>query len=462
MVDIITFLQNKILNAIGVERSLLELINAKDINKAMQLFQNRDDEVEEAIKQYNPETHVVMNRGYKARKSQNPYVYETLPRAWQRYINEIALFFLLAKPIAWKEINGTPETEVAFKAYEDFLKETRFNSNMRIAKRVAGSETECAKVYHMYDDDGEPKVKVIIIRKSEGYTIRPLFDQYRNMKAFAYGYKLRENGKNVEHFDILMPDYNYYCTRRGVGWEVEARANPIGKIAAIYYRQPVEWEGVQIRIERDEMLDSKSADVNNYFADPILKVSASILESVPKPETIGKLVEMNDKDDVFEYVEPPHSLELKDSEKEILRKSILNDSFTPDFSFENLKGSGTLSGDALKRAENPGYMKADNRKEIYDELIDREKNIILAIMANVTHIPLRNAISKLNIEHEFSEPFDQDSEKTWQAIGRAYTDGIVSLKTAVNQIGLANPIEEVKEIQNEKQIKDEHEFYPAG
>lgn len=56
---------------------------------------------------------------------------------------------------------------------------------MRQAKRLAGAETESAKIYHIYDDNGKPGVKVLVVSKSKGYNLRPLFDQYENRLRFG-------------------------------------------------------------------------------------------------------------------------------------------------------------------------------------------------------------------------------------------------------------------------------------
>jgi len=450
--NILGVIQNLIKNGFGVERNLYELIQDKDISKAKELFQDRDIEVVEAIKEYNPNTHDVMFRRNKPRKGKEPYVVQKLPRAWQRYINEIALFFLLAKPIEWREVSPDENTEEAFKAYEEFLRETRFNTTIRQAKRKAGAEIESAKIYHIYQDkDGNPKVKVLVISKSDGYTLRPLFDQYKNMIAFAYGYSLKENGSTVEHFDILTPDVIYRCKKSGIGWEVEAYTNPTGKVLAIYYNQPKEWEGAEERIKRDEYVDSKAGDVNEYFADPIAAATVDVIKSMADPETVGKLIRLNNENSKFEYVEPPTSVEMKESEKKVLRDSIHMDTFTPDFTYENIRGSETLSGNAQKQARILGYIKRDNRMEIYDELVDREKNLILSIMMNVTHPLMREQLAKLKIEHEFAEPFDEDTNEKWKAIGTAYNDGIISLQTAVELIGVANAVEEIERIKKEKE-----------
>lgn len=471
--NIFNYLQNSIKNGLGVERDLYQLIQDRDISRAKQIFQDRDIEVQEAIKEYDPNEHEVMNRRDKPRKGKKPYRVQKLPRSWQRYINEIALFFLLAKPIVWKSLNEIEVKEEngvksqvadeAFEAFKDFLKETRFNTTMRQAKRKAGAETESAKVYHLYrDETNKPKVKVLVISASDGYTLRPLFDQYRNLIAFGYGYFLKEGNTTVEHFDILTTDMIYRCKKSGIGWEVDVVVNPTGKINVIYYQQPKEWDGAEQRIARDEEVDSKAGDTNNYFADPIAKVTADIIDSMPDQETSGKLVKMQGKDSVFEYVLPPTSTEMKDGEKKVLRESIHQDTFTPDFSFEAMIGRGDLSGDAIKRAMILGYIKRDNRLETYDELVDREKNLILSIMMNVTHIQLRDKLSKLKLEHDFAEPFDEDKYTEWSAIGKAFTDGIISLETAVKLMGVANPVEEIEKIKAEKQSALEEYVYPIG
>lgn len=470
--NIFNYLQNSIKNGLGVERDLYQLIQDRDISRAKQIFQDRDIEVQEAIKEYDPNEHEVMFRRDKPRKGKEPYRVQKLPRSWQRYINEIALFFLLAKPIVWKSLNEIEVKEEngiksqvadeAFEAFKDFLKETRFNTTMRQAKRKAGAETESAKWYRFYNDNGKPKVQVLVLSNSEGYTLRPLFDQYKNMIAFGYGYFLKEGVKTVEHFDIQTPDHIFYCKKTGIGWDIEVLNNPTGKINVIYYQQPKEWAGAEQRIARDEWVDSKTGDTNEYFADPQFAATADVLEALADPQTVGKILKLQGKDSRAEYIKPPTEVEMKDGEKKVLRESIHQDTFTPDFSFEAMIGRGDLSGDAIKRAMILGYIKRDNRLETYDELVDREKNLILSIMMNVTHIQLRDKLSKLKIEHDFAEPFDEDKYTEWSAIGKAFTDGIISLETAVKLMGVSDPISEIERINSDKLVTEELLYRPIG
>lgn len=451
--SILNTLRNKTFNSLGVERDLLQLIQDRDISRAKNMFQNRDADVSKAILEYNPTTHDVMKRPDKPRKGKAPYKVEKLPRTRQRYINEVELFFLLGKPIKWKNnSDNTEETDEAFKAFNEFLKDIRFDTAMRQGKRLAGAETESAKVYHIYNDNGVPKVKILVIAKSKGYTLRPLFDQYENMIAFGYGYYLNENGKTIEHFDIETPSCIYKCKHGSLGWDVDMIPNPTGKINIIYNRQPKAWDGTQSRCDREEFLDSRTGDTNNYFADPKVKATADVIKSLADPSTVGEVIQLQGKDSSIEYLAPPSYSDMKDSEKKDLNNSILFDSFTPDFSFENMKGMGTLSGEALKRAMTLGYIKRDNLKEIYDILVDREKNLLLSIMMNVTHVHLREKLSKLKIGHEFAEPFNEDQDKRWGAIGQLYKDGIISTEKAIEMLALVDdPKRELSRILKEKQ-----------
>lgn len=443
-------IRNKTLNSLGAERDLMKLIQDKDISRAESLMQNRDMEVCEAIREYNPETHSVKRRRDKLRKNKEPYKVEKLPRTRQRYINEVELFFLLANPILWK--NKDSASDNAFEAFNDFLQSTRFNSTMRQAKRLAGAETESAKVYHIYQDNGEARVKVLVISKSKGYTLRPLFDQFENLIAFGYGYYLKEGDRSIEHFDIHTPEYIYRCRHGLIGWEVDAIQNPTGKITVIYYRQQKAWDGLQPRIDREEHIDSKAADTNNYFADPKVKATADVVQSLADPTMVGEVIQMTGADSSIDYLAPPEYSSMKDSEKKDLHDSILFDTFTPDFSYENMKGMGTLSGEALKRALILGYIKRDNLKEVYDEMVDREKNLIIAIMSNVTHPELAVELERMRLEHSFVEPFNEDKDKQWTAITSLYRSGLISLETAVAMLAITDaPQEEIEKIKAEKQ-----------
>lgn len=444
-------MRNTTLNAVGAHRDLEQLLTDGDISKALTLLQNRDEDVDEAIREYNPETHVVMNRPNKFRKKSNPYISEKLPRTWQRYINNVELFFLLGKPMIWRKDAGDDD---AYSMFVEFLKEHHFNSRIRQAKRNAGAETESALMYHIYrDEDGEQRVKSLVLSRLTGYKLRPFIDQYGDLRAFGYGYTLVEGNKRVQHWDFQTARTLFYCKRGRLGWEVQSYPNPTGKINVIYFKQSKAWDGAQTRIEREEMLDSRTADTNNYFGDPMAAASADVINNLADPEKPGKLIQLTGANSRFEYINPPNSPEMLRTEKASLRQSILFDTFTPDFDFESMKGMGTLSGVAIRNAMILGFIKRDNLRETYDELIKRHINLVIGIL-KFQHPEKAKQLDELVIGFEFAEPFDDDQAAKYASITQLYTAGLLSLQEAVEQLGICDhPDDEIKRIKDAEKEK---------
>lgn len=439
LAQIFTLFKNKVLNSVGMERTLFELMRDKDVPKAISLMQNRDEDVDEALKEYNPQKHEIMKRPNKPRKNERPYITEKLPRSRQRYINEVELFFLFGNPIIWKMKNKDGDTE-AFSLFTKFLSDHFFDSRMRTAKRLAGAETESAKLYNIYNDkdDNQIKCDVAILARSTGYTLRPMFDRFGKLTAFAYGYKQNQGGKTVQHWDIHTSSLIFYCEESAIGgWNVTTEQNPTGKINIIYYQQTKAWEGSEQRIKREENIDSKIGDTNNYFADPVAVASADVVQMMSEPDAVARLIKTRGKDSVFQYVNPPVASELQKNEKDNLERSILFDTFTPDFSFEALRGMGTLSGSAIRNSMILGYIKRARNIETYGELVEREKNLILAVLKHM-HPEKAKALDELEIGFEFAEPFPDDIDTRWQRISNLFNAGLVSLETAVSMLSLTD------------------------
>lgn len=457
--EIMSQYRHKTLTSAEASSDVEQLLDERQVSKALELFQNRSDEVNEAIKEYNPQTHKVMNRPNKPRKGQRPYITEKLPRNRQKYINEVELFFIFGQPLKFTLTSGDDD---AYALFTDFLKSSRFDAKMRQIKRLAGSETECAKLYHLYNDGGKIGVKTVVLARSTGYELRPLFNQYGDLIAFAYGFKIKSVGKEQkQHWNIETANYIYEAENSNGVWAVDKRPNPTGRINVIYYKQPKAWAGVEPRIAREEMLDSKKADTNNYFADPIAKASADVIQSLADPQTTGKLIKMNGANSTFDYVQPPQSSELRRDEQESLERSILFDTFTPDFSFENMKGFGSVSGVAIRNSMILGFMKADNRKEIYSEMIDRDINLMRAVLA-YQHPDKAKALEELRIDFEYAQPFGTDDIQTQKDfVVRAYQAGLCTLETAVRTLDLADNDKEIEELKKKAEQAQKQDKTPV-
>lgn len=447
--QIMTNFRNLSLNTLGVERDIYRLLIDKDIDKALSLMEDNEVEVDNALSEYNPHLHKVMYRKDKDRRGKAPYISEKLPRTRQRYINEVELFFLLGKPLKWSEKTGNP----AFKYFLDLLKEIRFDSKFRQCKRLAGAETESSLVFRLYNEGGEIKYHSFVAARSLGYRLRPMFDQYGRLSAFAYGYTLKENGKSIEHWDFQTKDGFFFCRRDPLGWDVQYYNNPCGKIISLYFHQRKSWDGVESRINREEMLDSKVADTNNYFADPIAAASADVINAMMDGDSIGKMINLVGGNSRFEYINPPQSSETRRDEMSALERSILFDTFTPDLSFEALKGFGSVSGAAIKNAMSLGYIKRANLMETYEEMASRFKNIVLAIL-KVIH-PSEN-FDSLEIEFEFQEPFETDQKEDTMLTADLHAKGLMSKQSAIEKIGVTEDSKrELKKIEDEQAQKQQ-------
>ena len=448
------YFKNLILNATGVERTLMEYIGDGDIDHALNLMTSNEADVDNALKEYYPQKHDIMRRPNRYPKKKEPYITCKLPRARQRYINEVELFFLLGRPIVWRKKEGDDD---AFKLFSDFLDDTRFDTTMRTLKRIAGSETECAKYYRLYkDDENRPQCDTVVIARSKGHSLRILKDQYGRLICVAIGYRLRNaEGKTVQHWDFLMPQVTYMTTKGMIGWNVEPYPNPTGKINLIYYQQPKSWDGVEPRCKREEEIDSKIGDTNNYFADPIAVATADVVSSMVDPNSTARLLQATGPNSRFEYVNPPQASELRAAEKTDLKESILFDTFTPDFSFDKLRGMGTLTGKAIRNAMILGYLKRQNRIEIYGELVDRDVKVIIAVL-KFLHPTMADKLDKLRVGFEFAEPFSDDESELWKDIEGLFSAGLISLDNAVLRLGLTDkPDEEVAKILSGKHAKTE-------
>lgn len=418
-------------NTEGIKSIVTDLITNKHIERAISFFEDNTDKVVQANNEYDPSKHSVMQRPDKTRKSKSDYQTNRLARNWQYIINEVEVYFLMNHGVTWELLNESDEQDKlqdAFMKFQDLLTGLRYDTYAREAKRLAGAETECAKLYALYKDEWEVKLRIVVLSYSKGYKLRPLFNRYGDLKAFAVGFTMRlADGNLQECWDIYMSEMIYHCKKcigieQGGGWIVEQEVNVFGKIPVIYITQPKAWAGAEPRIERDEWLDSKNADCNEYFADPMLKISKQVRNGLADARSVGKVIQVNNKDDVFEYITPPSASDMKEQEKSVLRDSIFMGTFTPDFSNENIKGLGAISGDAQIENRIMGYIKRLSRMEIYDEYFAREANLIKEIMATYLYPQMAKEIRAMKLHHIYQDPsvgvHDNSEEiQRWAEIG---------------------------------------------
>ena len=449
------------MNAIlGRKQEFEELLAARDIDAVKSQMTTRSAQAVASLQEYNTQTHRVMLREDKILtdkqgKMRQKVAVAKLPIPYQQYINEIALVFLYGRPVKWSQLSDN--TDAVFDKFQDVLKRTRFDSKIRECKRIAGIETESAMLFRVFKDEdtGQPDVQIRVLARSKGDEIYTRFDQYENLISVAWGYQVREaENKIVEHFDIFTADVIYRCTHGRFGWDVVLEQNFIGKIPIIYFQQEKEWHGVEALIEREEMIASRTADTNDYFADPVAVFDADAIKNLPEKDAIGKslFVKSGQKTtDAMHYVTWDSAPQSKKDEIEWLQNQILTNSFTPHITLDTLKSLSTLSAKALRTVMMLADIKAAKRKEKHDELLDRTASLVLAIIGNVLDVSLHSQCEQTSIGHEFQEPFGEDVADDLNDIIRAVDGGILSTETAIE----LNPL--VKDVVRERERLQEEQ-----
>lgn len=447
------------LNAIvGRKQEFDELLASRDISRIKEKMVTRGTVALNALNEYNPATHPVMSRPPKIITDKKGKFRETrdvwkLPIPYQQYINEIALVFMYGRPVKWTQTSE--KTDEAFEKFQDVLARTRFDAKIRQCKRLAGKETESAMLFRVFkDENGQPDVQIRVLAKSKGDEIYYKFDQYENLLSVAWGYYVTEKeDKTVYHFDIFTPNVIYRCTQKSIGWDVVPETNFIGKIPIILFQQECEWEGVQHLINREEYIVSRTADTNDYFADPIAIYNADVIKNLPDKDTPNKSLYANGKDGIqnaMAYVTWDTAPESKKNELELLEHHILSKSFTPNITLDTLKSISQLSAKALRTVMMLADIKAAKHKETHDELLDRTASLVKAIIANVLDVKLKSQCDELTVKHVWQEPFGDDIAEALSDITSAIDSGILSTETGIER----NPL--VSDVALEKQrIADE-------
>ncbi len=446
---------NEVKAAVNYQQNFADLLVAKDVTRALSFMTDHSEPAMRALVEYNVETHEIMKRKDKAIYDKNGNFLRwqkkwKIPIPYQRYINEIALVFLYGRPVKWsQESEGTDD---AFEKFKNLLKDVRFDAHIREAKRVSGAEGTSAILFHTYrDSENKPQLLLNVLSKSNHDDIYSIKDQYRKLKAFAWGYYLTETGgKSVYHIDIYTADTIYRCKRAAIGYEVIASVNYVGKIPVILFEQEVEHYEVQKMIERVEAMIATDADVNDRFANPSMVATAEILNSLPKSEEDAKLYILKDGGKI-EYLTWDQASESKKNEFERLDKHILSKSFTPNIDFDNMKGLSNVSGKALKQMMLLASIKAEKRKETHDGYMSRVANLTIAILGNVLDYAHKSQYDALRVGHEFQEPFGEDVSAVLADILKQYGAGALSLQSTVEMSYLVkNAKTELERIQQEQ------------
>lgn len=443
--------------AIGRKQDFDDLIKSGDISRVMSKMDSREMQTAIAMREYDPKTHLINRRSDKIILDKNGNFKRKvkrwkLPVGYPKFINEIAVVFIYGQPVKWGQ--SSDGTDEAYAAFTQLLKDTHFNSKIRECKRIAGAETQSAMLFRVFrNDEGKADCQIRVLAKSKGDTIYSRWDQYENLISVGWEYYLSEGDNTVQHFDLFTSETIYHCKKSAMGWEITPETNLIGKIPIILFQQEKEWEGVEPLIYREEYIASHTADVNDYFSDPMLILDADIIKNMPDKDDENKtLIKKNgtDANAAASYLTWDSAPESKQKELQWLQNHILSKTFTPNIDFENMKSLSNVTGKALRQMMILANIKAAKRKDKHDELLDRVGNLCKSIIGNVLNVQLKSQCDNLVLTHEFQDPFGEDITETIDNLTKSKDSGILSTESAVEQNPLVkDPSREMDRINDE-------------
>lgn len=458
--EILDVFRNYVNSLVGRNQEFEQLLQNKDISAARECMVSHRNEAVAALKEYNVFSHEIMKRQDKVitDKKGNFLRKEPvwkLPIPYPRYINEIALVFMFGQPVKW--LQNSEGTDNAYQAFLNLVKRTRFNAKLRQCKRLAGAETESAMLFRVFkDSDGKPDAQIRVLAHSKGDEIYTRWDNFENLLSVAWGYYAKESESQVVyHLEVYTPTMIYHCAKKSLGWEVVEEPNAIGKIPVILFQQEKEWDGVEHLIHREEFIASRTADTNDYFADPIAIMSAEVIKNMPEKKEAAKMLITNTADGVdkaAKYLTWDSAPQSKKDEIEWLQDQILSKTFTPNITLDTLKSMSNMSGKALRIVMLLADIKASKNKEVYDELLDRAASLMTAIIGNVLDVSLAGECKNLEIGHEYQEPFGDDVSETLDNIGKSIDAGILTTETALELNPLVkDPLKELERLKGEEE-----------
>lgn len=304
------------------------------------------------------------------------------------------------------------------------------------------------------------EIKSKILDNTQGQ-MTPYFGQNGNMELFMWKYKASENGKEFNITEI-WDDKNYHKLSDQTGNLVYDGAKPHGfdRIPIVYVSQEQpEWFDVKELIDRYETTLSKLGNSNDYTAYPILLIHGDI-KTLPNKDDNGKIINLPMKKDDSgtwvkggaEFLVSSTSAESAKLEFDSVKELIYSISHTPDLSFDNVKGLGSVSGVALKLLFLDAVIKATMNEGENRTMIERIINVIMSGIVTTTNTSLSTLGSALYYDIVFNSIIPDDVKTATDIIISLKEAGLLSAQSAIKLIDMVeNPEEELNLIKAEIQ-----------
>lgn len=370
--------------------SVLE-INYKDKSEVEKFISSAKRDVSNYSKEYNGDRKIrKLQIGFREniRQGKKHVEAERITINFQKKIVQTAASFLFGEH---PDITFTgTENEKALKVLETF-KANRINNKLYDFAEEVMSSTIAAFIFSKDED----QIKGRLYTHENGDFI-PKYDPYGDLEAVVWQWSM----EGYDNIWIFTDNYIHkYQGKDGelVYQEEESTTHGFGVIPVVFMEQKEpEWFISKELIDRIEMIMSKLAGSNNYFAFPILGFkNGSFKNEKGEEETIvdvsedgkslafgyaikeGQLIEADAK-----FIQRDTGVDSIKLEMEYLKEMIFNISRTPNLSFDNVKGIGAIGEKAMKLMLQDAINKAKAKQNQYQITIERVLNVISAGLGN--------------------------------------------------------------------------------
>ncbi|WP_337043769.1 phage portal protein [Emticicia sp. 17c] len=380
----------------------------------------------------------------------------------QKKIVGASVAFLFGNPV---NLVGQPRNNAESKVLDllrTILAANKMDSFNRKIARDLFRATEVAEVWFITGESTDEKhndygfetpyrLKVLKISPWTGDELYPFFNEYGDMTAFCRAYQRQGDSKLVTFFEVYTDEEYKLFEQTDEGWEEKVSGvNAIRKIPVIFARdEHADWAEVQTAIERLEHLLSNFADTNDYHGNPKIFIEGEIEGFVKKGET-GAIIQ-GEKGSKASYLSWDHAPESIRLEIETLFKVIYVFTQTPDISFDTLKDlKQGISGVALEMLFMDAHLKVQEKREIFDEYLQRRTNLLKAYIGWL-RTDYKQAAATLAVQSEITPYMINDQDSLIRNMTKANGGkALLSQKTAIEKSGLVHNAEhELAQIQKE-------------
>jgi len=355
------------------------------------------------------------------------------------------------------------------KAVDKVLKKNKWKSANRNRSKIISSECECATLWYVVKSDNSSygfnskfKLKHLIFSPSKGDNLYPTFDDTGDLIAFSREFSKKEDKKTINVFETWTKDEHIIYQNSVNGWE-EIFTNTaedgtgireqltIGKIPIIYSKRdtPIWADADSGKVHEMELLVSRNGDTIAYHSAPVLIVKGKLVGAPTKGES-NKVFFTEDANGDAKYVSWTQAPEAVKFQFETLLRMYFQELQLPDLSFDNMKGIGAQSGFSMQMLFSDAHLKVGDESEIYEELFEREYNVIKAFLGEM-NTKWKSTIDNLEIEPVIT-PFMINDEKTTveMLVAANGNQPIIAQKTAIKLSGLVdNADDEYEQIKSE-------------